>query len=95
MEEQRALFDHLIPWCTRCPAVFIGLLADQPIGVRSDSTFDGYLPTLGSNLAWDVGMRSNIITLHYQDNASPQERAYVSALCGGISGGVVTRVMGM
>lgn len=40
-------------------------------------------------------MRSNIITLHYQDNASPQERAYVSALCGGISGGVVTRVMGM
>ncbi|OOQ84918.1 hypothetical protein PEBR_28261 [Penicillium brasilianum] len=45
----------------------------------------------GSTYWW---MRSNIITLHYQDNASPQERAFVSALCGGISGGVVTRVMG-
>ncbi|EPS32809.1 hypothetical protein PDE_07769 [Penicillium oxalicum 114-2] len=45
----------------------------------------------GSTYWW---MRSNVIALHYQDNVSPRERAYVSGLCGGISGGVVTRMMG-
>lgn len=46
MEEPRVSFDHLTPWCTRCPAVSIGLLAVQPIGVRFNSTFDGYLSPL-------------------------------------------------
>jgi len=41
-----------------------------------------------------TGMRSNIIKHHFQDQASPQDRAYVSAFCGGLSGGVVTRLMG-
>ncbi|KAJ5083576.1 hypothetical protein N7456_013003 [Penicillium angulare] len=45
----------------------------------------------GSTFWW---LRSNIIKLHLQDQASPQERAYVSAISGGISGGVVTRLMG-
>ncbi|KAJ5650289.1 uncharacterized protein N7484_004012 [Penicillium longicatenatum] len=45
----------------------------------------------GSTFWW---LRSNIIKLHYQDQASSQERAYVSALSGGISGGLVTRLMG-
>ncbi|KAJ5488705.1 hypothetical protein N7539_003595 [Penicillium diatomitis] len=45
----------------------------------------------GSAYWW---MRSNVIAHHYQNNASPRERAHVSALCGGISGGVVTRMMG-
>ena len=40
-------------------------------------------------------MRSNIIKIHFQDQASPQERAYVSAFSGGISGGLVTRLMGI
>lgn len=47
-----------------------------------------------TNCALHLGLRSNIIKLHFQDKTSPQERAYVSALCGGISGGVVTRLMG-
>ncbi|KAJ5098115.1 hypothetical protein N7532_005116 [Penicillium argentinense] len=45
----------------------------------------------GSTFWW---MRSNIIKHHYHDQASPQERAYVSTLCSGLSGGVVTRLMG-
>ncbi|OQE27887.1 hypothetical protein PENSTE_c004G01230 [Penicillium steckii] len=45
----------------------------------------------GSTFWW---MRSNIIKHHFQDQASPQDRAYVSALCGGLSGGAVTRLMG-
>ncbi|KAJ5166007.1 hypothetical protein N7492_006303 [Penicillium capsulatum] len=45
----------------------------------------------GSTYWW---LRSNIIKHHFQGQASPQERSYVSALCGGISGGVVTRLMG-
>ncbi|KAJ5980817.1 hypothetical protein N7481_008115 [Penicillium waksmanii] len=45
----------------------------------------------GSTFWW---MRSNIIKHHYKDQASPQDRAYVSALCGGLSGGTVTRLMG-
>lgn len=94
MEEQRASFDHPTLWYTRSPAVSTGSHAVQPIGVRSSSN-TLRATCLTSNLTSDIGMRSNIITLHYQDNASPQERAYVSALCGGISGGVVTRVMGM
>ncbi|KAI9930404.1 hypothetical protein MW887_011158 [Aspergillus wentii] len=40
------------------------------------------------------GLRSNILKLHYEDQASPKQRAYVSALSGGISGGAVTRLMG-
>ncbi|KAJ5102126.1 hypothetical protein NUU61_004348 [Penicillium alfredii] len=39
-------------------------------------------------------IRSNIIKLHFQDQVSPNERVYVSALSGGISGGAVTRLMG-
>ncbi|KAJ5710154.1 hypothetical protein N7493_009746 [Penicillium malachiteum] len=45
----------------------------------------------GSTFWW---MRSNIIKIHFKDQASPQERTYVSAISGGISGGVVTRLMG-
>ncbi|KAJ5948667.1 hypothetical protein N7454_001974 [Penicillium verhagenii] len=45
----------------------------------------------GSTFWW---LRSNIIKSQFQDQASPQERAYVSAFSGGISGGVVTRLMG-
>ncbi|KAJ5993301.1 hypothetical protein N7451_009025 [Penicillium sp. IBT 35674x] len=45
----------------------------------------------GSTFWW---LRSNIIKLHFQDQASSKERAYVSALSGGISGGLVTRLMG-
>lgn len=41
------------------------------------------------------GLRSNIIKLHLKDQASPHERAYVSAVSGGISGGFVTRLMGI
>lgn len=40
------------------------------------------------------GLRSNVIKHQFKDQASPQERAYVSAFSGGISGGVVTRLMG-
>lgn len=42
-----------------------------------------------------TGLRSNIIKHHYQDEASPQERKYASALCGGIAGGGVTKLMGI
>ncbi|KAJ5250069.1 hypothetical protein N7489_000479 [Penicillium chrysogenum] len=45
----------------------------------------------GSAFWW---LRSNIIKHHYQDKASPKERTYASALCGGIAGGSVTRLMG-
>jgi hypothetical protein len=41
-----------------------------------------------------TGLRSNIIKHHYQDKASPKERTYASALCGGIAGGSVTKLMG-
>lgn len=47
-----------------------------------------------SNHDFGIGMRSNLIHYHYQDKASPQERKYASALCGGIAGGGVTRLMG-
>lgn len=42
-----------------------------------------------------TGLRSNILKLHYQDNASPKQRSYVSALSGGVAGGGVTRLMGI
>ena len=51
-----------------------------------------------SSWYWDwiaTGLRSNILKLHYQDNASPKQRSYVSALSGGIAGGGVTRLMGI
>lgn len=41
-----------------------------------------------------IGLRSNILKIHYADNATPKERAYTSALSGGIAGGGVTRLMG-
>ncbi|PYH56816.1 uncharacterized protein BO96DRAFT_434195 [Aspergillus niger CBS 101883] len=40
------------------------------------------------------GLRSNILKLHYEDKATPKQRAYVSALSGGVAGGAVTRLMG-
>ncbi|GKZ34897.1 hypothetical protein AbraIFM66950_005294 [Aspergillus brasiliensis] len=41
-----------------------------------------------------TGLRSNILKLHYEDKATPKQRAYVSALSGGVAGGAVTRLMG-
>ncbi|KAE8366495.1 hypothetical protein BDV27DRAFT_125203 [Aspergillus caelatus] len=45
----------------------------------------------GTSFWW---LRSNILKLHYEDNATAKQRAYVSALSGGIAGGAVTRLMG-
>ncbi|KAF9892504.1 hypothetical protein FE257_001613 [Aspergillus nanangensis] len=45
----------------------------------------------GTTFWW---LRSNILKLHYEDNASSTQRSYVSALAGGIAGGGVTRIMG-
>jgi hypothetical protein len=47
-----------------------------------------------SNSNLDIGLRSNIIKHHYLDQASPQDRKYASAVCGGIAGGGVTKLMG-
>ncbi|KAK1139816.1 hypothetical protein N8T08_011135 [Aspergillus melleus] len=40
------------------------------------------------------GLRNGILDLHFQGDATPRQRAYVSALSGGIAGGAVTRLMG-
>ncbi|KAF7173453.1 hypothetical protein CNMCM5623_005656 [Aspergillus felis] len=45
----------------------------------------------GTSFWW---LRSNILSLHYEDRATPKQRAYVSAVSGGIAGGAVTRLMG-
>ncbi|PWY63596.1 NADH-cytochrome B5 reductase [Aspergillus eucalypticola CBS 122712] len=45
----------------------------------------------GASFWW---LRSNILKLHYEDKATPKQRAYVSALSGGVAGGAVTRLMG-
>lgn len=74
-------------------AASTGLHAVHPSGVCLVCTCSTYRSI--TNLELAVGMRSNIIRHHFQDQASPQDRAYVSALCGGLSGGVVTRLMGM
>ncbi|CAG7954750.1 unnamed protein product [Penicillium nalgiovense] len=50
--------------------------------------------SLMSNHNLGTGLRSNIIKHHYQDKASLKERTYASALCGGIAGGSVTKLMG-
>ncbi|KAL4889499.1 hypothetical protein BDV59DRAFT_205173 [Aspergillus ambiguus] len=50
--------------------------------------------SLSCGIHWFAWLRSNILRLHYEDKASSQQRAYVSALSGGIAGGGVTRIMG-
>ncbi|KAJ6119790.1 hypothetical protein N7523_004070 [Penicillium sp. IBT 18751x] len=56
--------------------------------------------SLAHGIHWTVAgsafwfLRSSIDHIYFNDQASPQERAYVSALSGGISGAVVTRIMG-
>ncbi|KAH8705258.1 hypothetical protein BGW36DRAFT_367205 [Talaromyces proteolyticus] len=45
----------------------------------------------GSSFWW---IRSNILHLHFQDHATPRERVYSSTISGGLSGGIVTRLMG-
>ncbi|EED22815.1 conserved hypothetical protein [Talaromyces stipitatus ATCC 10500] len=39
-------------------------------------------------------IRSNILHFHYQDDATRQQRKYVSAISGGLSGGIVGRLIG-
>uniref|UniRef100_A0A093VGQ5 Uncharacterized protein n=1 Tax=Talaromyces marneffei PM1 TaxID=1077442 RepID=A0A093VGQ5_TALMA len=39
-------------------------------------------------------IRSNILHFHYQNEATQQQRKYVSAISGGLSGGAITRMMG-
>ncbi|PLB51164.1 hypothetical protein P170DRAFT_436247 [Aspergillus steynii IBT 23096] len=45
----------------------------------------------GTSFWW---IRNGILDLHYQGEATPRQRAYVSALSGGLAGGAVTRLMG-
>ena len=68
-----------------------GLHAAQRFGVCGDTLC---FILLMSNLNIETGLRSNIIKHHYQDKASLKERTYASALCGGIAGGSVTKLMG-
>lgn len=76
-------------WYIPSHAASTGLHVVQHFGVRQSLLLSGI-----SELILGTGLRSNIIKLHFQDKTSPQERAYVSALSGGISGGLVTRLMG-
>lgn len=39
-------------------------------------------------------IRSNILHFHYQNEATQQQRKYVSAISGGLSGGAITKLMG-
>ncbi|PWY88938.1 hypothetical protein BO70DRAFT_377418 [Aspergillus heteromorphus CBS 117.55] len=56
--------------------------------------------SIASGIHWSVcgtsfwWLRSNLLSLHYEDKATPQQRSYVSALSGGVAGGTVTRMMG-
>ncbi|BCS19963.1 uncharacterized protein APUU_20395A [Aspergillus puulaauensis] len=45
----------------------------------------------GTSFWW---LRGNILNVYYEDKATPKQRTYASAVSGGISGGVVTRLMG-
>ncbi|OJI99199.1 hypothetical protein ASPVEDRAFT_38665 [Aspergillus versicolor CBS 583.65] len=45
----------------------------------------------GTSFWW---LRGNILNAYYEDKATPKQRTYASAVSGGISGGVVTRLMG-
>ena len=65
---------------------------EPPSGVSTPSL-------LALNVAKDTddlfpGLRNGILDLHFQGDATPRQRAYVSALSGGIAGGAVTRLMG-
>lgn len=52
------------------------------------------LGTIEINRRFILGLRSNILNVYYEDKATPKQRTYASAVSGGISGGVVTRLMG-
>ncbi|KAK9851391.1 hypothetical protein MYU51_009649 [Penicillium brevicompactum] len=76
----------------------VGLIYGGAAGViRSPNPM---IHSLSCGIHWSIGgssfwfLRSNIIKHHYKDQASPQQRKYASALCGGIAGGGVTKLMG-
>lgn len=79
-----------IQWYTPFHAGSIGLSVDLHSGVSPSLHCYWIIPYWVA-----TGLRSNILKLHYQDNASPKQRSYVSALSGGIAGGGVTRLMGI
>jgi len=67
------------------------ILRASPHPVVRSISFSIYWFTCGSSFWW---IRSNIINLHFENNAAPHERSYTSALSSGIAGGGVTRLMG-
>lgn len=52
------------------------------------------LGTIEFDWMFILGLRGNILNVYYEDKATPKQRTYASAVSGGISGGVVTRLMG-
>ncbi|KAL1995134.1 hypothetical protein VTN49DRAFT_1321 [Thermomyces lanuginosus] len=68
-----------------------GILRASPHPVIHSISHSIHWAAFGSSFWW---LRTNILHMHFQDNATPKQRAYTSAIAGGISGGVVTRVMG-
>ncbi|KAJ9244471.1 hypothetical protein DTO271D3_4019 [Paecilomyces variotii] len=68
-----------------------GILTSSPHQVVHSVSHGIHWFALGSSFWW---LRSNILKLHFQNDASPKERAYTSAISGGVAGGAVTRLMG-
>lgn len=52
------------------------------------------LGTIEADWRFILGLRGNILNVYYEDKATPKQRTYASAVSGGISGGIVTRLMG-
>ncbi|GAQ40300.1 NADH-cytochrome B5 reductase [Aspergillus niger] len=63
-------------------------------GLPTPSFILSLAESTGLHVEPPFGLRSNILKLHYEDKATPKQRAYVSALSGGVAGGAVTRLMG-
>lgn len=87
MEASPGSFDLPVLGSMPLPAEFIGLHSEPLSGVSVCCSVDVRVLT-------GPGLRSNILSLYYEDAASSKQRAYASALSGAIAGGGVTRLMG-
>lgn len=96
MEGFQVSFDLLVTqWSILYLVVSIGSPVEPLFGV---SSLPSCFPDVEKfSWCWTcfAGLRSNILKLHYEDNATAKQRAYVSAFSGGIAGGAVTRLMGI
>ncbi|THC90025.1 hypothetical protein EYZ11_010512 [Aspergillus tanneri] len=91
---------ELHPWLSSVKvgsmAAPVGLITGGIVGVLRNKHPMIHSLSMGIyTFTWGTSFWGNILNIHYQGNATPNQRAYVSGLSSGLTGAIVAKLCGI